>query len=126
MRKLLLTFENLSDGYVPALHEAETLERAEKATLELTQGVNSNENAVALGVARALAKSHRTLQQSTIGAVLEGITAYLEWAQNEDRFDARNEAAVNMNADLRKVNVDLCKVNADLRKVLDDHPLPFI
>jgi hypothetical protein len=97
--------------YMDSKEKLRQAQIAFKDMVDLTNSM-SNNNVLAIGVARQLAQTHRTLQQSTIGQVLYGISIYLEWAKENDRFDARNEAVV--------------KMSDDLKTLLDKHPLPFI
>ena len=132
MPKLKFTDEHLKDSFnvefpnrddlniknendIERYHRSnDQMEEMEKAFEQMTKMVNSmsRNNLLAIAICRQMARTHRTLQQATIQQVLMGISAYLKWAQENGRFDGRNEAMVRM-AD-------------DLEKLLEDHPLPFI
>lgn len=75
-----------------ATRSAYTREQVAKAIEILAFELNvhgTKEDAVD-GIADALSKQHRTVQQVTVGVLIDGLRQY---GQNE-RFDARNEAAV--------------------------------
>lgn len=60
---------------------------------QLTNGVNRHTNhQIAIGFANGMLRSHRTLQQSAILALAEGLLAYAK--ESKDFTDLRNEFAV--------------------------------
>jgi len=67
---------------------------------------------VYFGVARALTRTHRTLQQSFAGIVLRAIVDSFAYMEENRMTDLRNEAA--------------CKLGKALKAVMDEHYLPFI
>jgi len=75
-----------------AIREANTRARVGKLVEQLTDELNSYGTAEAAvdGFADALSKQHRTLAQTAVGVLIDGLRQY---GQTE-RFDARNEAAV--------------------------------
>lgn len=70
-----------------------TREQAAKAIDILTNELNVHGTAedIVDGIADALSRQHRTLAQSAVAALIDGLRQY---GRNE-RFDARNEASVN-------------------------------
>ena len=72
------------------IEEANTRHRVEAAIQTIADEINHSDVGIIVdGIADGLSKSHRTIQQLAIGAIINALRQY---GRNES-FDAKNEAA---------------------------------
>ena len=92
----------------------EKLDETETIVLRLIGLINvmGGGEEVYYGIARALIRTHRTLQQSFAGIVLRAIVDAFAYMEENRLTDLRNDAA--------------CKLGKALKAVMDEHYLPFI